>query len=618
MSPFTCNLQLREDIVNFASESFGYDVAANRLTSSQVGSNAAMVYIYDDIGNIMMKSDAGNYTYDPTKIHAVTGVAGNQGTIPSFNQDIVYTSFGKVETITENGHILEFTYGHDRLRRKTQRYLNSVLQETKYYLGNYEKVVDEITGVVTEFHYISAPSGMFAVFTKATGQPDKLQYIHTDHLGSVQCITNENGTIGSQHSFDAWGRSRNPLDWSDYTTTSLPEFNRGFTGHEHLPDFGLINMNGRLYDPVLGRMLSADSYIQNPGNSQNYNRYSYCLNNPLLLSDPTGEWSGWDDLIVAGAGFGYGYVSYGIINDDWGWRAAASGGISAGVFLLGYYSGGATSASSVANGFAANAGNSYAATVALGYSGRMVTSGVISSILPSATIPIGDNAAIKVSPTFLLGSGGNSAGLNLQVYGEIENVSLGFAIGASHGTSSFTGISHPEVRLSGFAGYDYEDWSIGLSSTQFFSGKTSQRLGRLELGYKDYSMSYENDGYPFDKIGFGGGSDDHRTAAVTLGHQDYAIGMLLFTGHRNYKNNVEAVGYPNDKVGNPEISEYNAGILYVGHNNMRIGWNHDNIRHVFQNRFAHNLLRKQPWIPRQSWPNEPYAIYGTNNPYTNW
>ncbi len=310
MSPFSCNLQLREDIVNFTSESFGYDVAANRLTSSQVGANTATVYIYDDIGNIMMKSDAGNYTYDPTKIHAVTGVAGNQGTIPSFNQDITYTSFSKVESITENGHILEFTYGHDRLRRKTEKYFYSALFQTKYYLGNYEKVINELTGEVTEFHYISAPSGMFAVFTKATGQPDKLQYIHTDHLGSVQFITNENGTIDSQHSFNAWGRSRNPLDWSDYTTTSLPAFNRGFTGHEHLTDFGflntnfgLINMNGRLYDPVLGRMLSPDNYVQSPSNSQNYNRYSYVMNNPLKYTDPSGE-----SILGFGGDFSIGFV----------------------------------------------------------------------------------------------------------------------------------------------------------------------------------------------------------------------------------------------------------------------------------------------------------------------
>jgi RHS repeat-associated protein len=45
-------------------------------------------------------------------------------------------------------------------------------------------------------------------------------------------------------------------------------------------------MNGRIYDPLLGRFLSADIMVQNPGSLQSYNRYSYVKNNPLTLTDP--------------------------------------------------------------------------------------------------------------------------------------------------------------------------------------------------------------------------------------------------------------------------------------------------------------------------------------------
>jgi len=64
---------------------------------------------------------------------------------------------------------------------------------------------------------------------------------------------------------------------------------RGFTGHEHLDDFNLINMNGRVYDPYLGLFVSPDNNIQSPTNVQNYNRYSYCLGNPLMYVDPSGN-----------------------------------------------------------------------------------------------------------------------------------------------------------------------------------------------------------------------------------------------------------------------------------------------------------------------------------------
>ncbi|MFH1334106.1 MAG: RHS repeat-associated core domain-containing protein, partial [Pseudomonadota bacterium] len=50
----------------------------------------------------------------------------------------------------------------------------------------------------------------------------------------------------------------------------------------------LIHMNGRVYDPVLGRFLSADPQIQDPTNSQSLNRYTYCMNNPIAFTDPTG------------------------------------------------------------------------------------------------------------------------------------------------------------------------------------------------------------------------------------------------------------------------------------------------------------------------------------------
>ena len=63
---------------------------------------------------------------------------------------------------------------------------------------------------------------------------------------------------------------------------------QGFTGHEADEPWGLINMKGQLYDPIVGRFLSADPFIQFTTNTQSYNRYTYVLNNPLSLTDPTG------------------------------------------------------------------------------------------------------------------------------------------------------------------------------------------------------------------------------------------------------------------------------------------------------------------------------------------
>ncbi|MCK9220850.1 MAG: hypothetical protein M0P47_12490 [Bacteroidales bacterium] len=89
--------------------------------------------------------------------------------------------------------------------------------------------------------------------------------------------------------FDAWGRRRNLSDWTYPNVSSTCIFNRGFTRHEHLDLFGLINMNGRVNDPIVGRFLSVDAFVQTPDFTQSFNRYSYCMNNPLKYTDPTAE-----------------------------------------------------------------------------------------------------------------------------------------------------------------------------------------------------------------------------------------------------------------------------------------------------------------------------------------
>jgi len=99
---------------------------------------------------------------------------------------------------------------------------------------------------------------------------------------------NPGGTYAEQFSYDAWGRRRNPTNWTFANVPAPNLIERGYTGHEHLDKFGLINMNGRMYDPVLGRFFSVDPIVQAVGNSQSLNGYSYCVNNPFKYTDPSG------------------------------------------------------------------------------------------------------------------------------------------------------------------------------------------------------------------------------------------------------------------------------------------------------------------------------------------
>ena len=119
------------------------------------------------------------------------------------------------------------------------------------------------------------------------------RYVMRDHLGSITHVYTAEPipTLLQELSYDAWGRLRNPDTHEAYASGSVPTpiLGRGYTGHRHIAGIGLIDMNARLYDPMLGRFLSPDPHIQSPDCPQNYNRYSYCLNNPLRYTDPTGE-----------------------------------------------------------------------------------------------------------------------------------------------------------------------------------------------------------------------------------------------------------------------------------------------------------------------------------------
>jgi RHS repeat-associated protein len=128
-----------------------------------------------------------------------------------------------------------------------------------------------------------------AVVQDANGNA-QLQYLYTDYLGSLLLTTDDQGNPLHEQNFDAWGNQRDPNTWQPLPGAPQPALgDRGYTFHEHLPQFALINMNGRVYDPVLGRFLSPDPYVQAPTNTQNYNRYSYVLNNPLKYTDPSGN-----------------------------------------------------------------------------------------------------------------------------------------------------------------------------------------------------------------------------------------------------------------------------------------------------------------------------------------
>ena len=289
----TGNLQWRTDVALDLKESFGYDgynrlvtAVARNLAGTQTYSSQA--FDYDFRGNITQKTGVGSYAYDATSNHyAVTGLQPETGQESLFpDQEATYTSFDKLQTLAQDGMTLSVDYGIDR-QRVMQTFSDGTTTRTKrYFTPLYETVTEN--GVTKKLHYLTAETGLFAIFATQTDGGGTMHYTLKDHQGNLTATIS--GNTVERLSYDAWGRRRNPVGFG-YATVAEPveaTFDRGYTLHEHYDEFDLINMNGRLYDPILGRMLSPDIAIQDEYNQQAYNRYSYCLNNPLRFTDPSG------------------------------------------------------------------------------------------------------------------------------------------------------------------------------------------------------------------------------------------------------------------------------------------------------------------------------------------
>jgi RHS repeat-associated protein len=272
------------DLTFMRTENFQYDTR-ERLTTSQVTGQDQKVVTYDQTGNILTKTDAGTYTYNSAKVNALASVTFIRSGISTDLQNIAYNSQNKATAISEDVNSYNIVYGADGERIKSQLYNNSVLSKTKYFAPGYEKITT--TGGTVENHYRSSPFGLESIIVKA-GTSETMYLAETDHLGSLTGLKNTAGVYVERYSYDAWGRRRNPSDWSFDNVPATTITDRGFTGHEHLDKFRLINMNGRLYVPVTGRFLNADPVIDNTGGAQGLNSYTYCLNNPLKYTDPTG------------------------------------------------------------------------------------------------------------------------------------------------------------------------------------------------------------------------------------------------------------------------------------------------------------------------------------------
>jgi len=313
------------------TDTYTYDPMERLTRQATTGaSSRTLDFTYDDFGNLRSKYsnvagdfDAWNFqTFDEFKLNRVD-VPGNDwdmvnfnGNITRYNTDsgpdyfISYDGQHNATTITYDTSSStttptardEFWYdpdGHRYLSRETWDDSGTQRTAKVVYIGAYEESYPDSTSPWSKIQrYQFSPHILRTRRTRASDGAisGAWRYTHRDHLGSVDTVASWNGSLLHEMSYDPFG-GRRESDWSSDISTS--EMNdailyehrrlaRGFTDHEHLNRTGFIHMNGRLYDPRIGRFLQADPIVQFPGGSASYNRYSYVYNSSMSAVDPSG------------------------------------------------------------------------------------------------------------------------------------------------------------------------------------------------------------------------------------------------------------------------------------------------------------------------------------------
>lgn len=545
------NMTLRSNLKTAQSEAFTYD-ALNRLTGV-TDSNGSSHFSYDELGRMTEKTNANGMVfthanYSGIRPHAIKSAQTSPGVFPQSRMDLSFNSFDKISSINQGSNNVTFEYGFDHQRIKTLELIDGMARE-KIYVGNCE-FIDSQDGDPIARTFITCPMGVFAVAETINGKT-QLHYVHKDHLGSWTTISDENGKLEQEVQFDAWGYCEKANDLM---------FDRGYTGHEHIKGMGLINMNGRLYDPITSSMLSPDNNIQMPDFTQNLNRYSYCFNNPLTYTDPEGNDA----------------VFYLLFCTDFGYE------------LQKYTS-------------------PVAYHVDLHLSSQQIGIGADCSVGIPKYNPV--SVRFHAGGTYYWQYYDNSY-RGMEYREGMEWCFLGY-IGIS-GTSFYQG-NRKQTTNAIILGNPY--WSITYENDYMFhigdyllfdyaadggdryrSAAARIRIGLFQIGVNLYT------GDP------GVDSKDRRTffdPDTESSYYDEEMG-----GRETY-----TIGANGE---NPD--EFRAGVFYVGYGPFKVGVNSEQVRNTFQNRFAHDYLCKgdSPYFKVLDRPSEFYFYFGTGTGNSLW
>jgi len=320
------NVTLRHDKVNQRHESYGHD-ELNRLETWQARPSATAGpvltsgFAYDEVGNLTTETTTRpgqpqqtityQYGYQQPDLaappHALVqrdayrgyryDDAGRQTTAP--NRHVTYSTLDLPRTVdTDSGRHMQFRYDASGARAlKRDQFTTTVTAgewfERRSPSGHDSSEIHNLNNIIVDGRIVAQVN---LVQPAGGGEITKTVpvYVHPDAQGSTTLVTGPNGepyrgdeSIYNNLYYDPWGR-RIDDTYQPVPNNRIAGPRQLYTAQYHDDEIYLINMKGRMYDPVDRRFLTADPVIADPLASQSLNRYPYVRNNPTTLTDPTG------------------------------------------------------------------------------------------------------------------------------------------------------------------------------------------------------------------------------------------------------------------------------------------------------------------------------------------
>ncbi len=258
---------------SYNTETYTYD--PNRGTLS---SKAGITYTYGDsnhVDAVTNTSDGRTFAYDGNG-NMVTRVIGG------VTYTLTYDAENHLTGVTSSNNSVTATFVYDGDGNRVKAVITQASNTTRTtFIGNYLEWTTVGTNILRNYYYYAGGTRIAGRHYDSNLGTNTLYWLLSDQLGSTTITANQNGSFNSELRYKAWGDQR-------YASGTTPT-NDQFTGQYAQPEIGLDYYNARWYDRSLGRWTQPDTVVQNPYDPQDWDRYEYVHNSPVVYNDPTGH-----------------------------------------------------------------------------------------------------------------------------------------------------------------------------------------------------------------------------------------------------------------------------------------------------------------------------------------